>query len=78
MSRIKLTLVDGWQRAWRWASVQFAVLIAAWGLLPADTQAAVLGAIGIPEHRQAALIGGLFLLARLLTLPPKPDPAAGE
>lgn len=68
---MKLTprLIPNWRRAWRMASVQLATLALGWGLLPPDTQAAMLAAIGVPAERVPAVLGAIFLLLRLVDQP---------
>ncbi len=51
------------------ASVQVAALIVAWGTLPIDVQAALVGAVGIPAERVPAILGVLMLVARLIDQP---------
>ena len=67
MSRPKLIPNAG--RAWRLLSVQIAAVAVAWGALPADTQTAVLGLLGIPVERVPAILGVLFLLGRVIAQP---------
>ena len=64
---MKITTIPDLKQAWGYASVWVASLVIAWGMVPSDWQLAVLSAIGVPEHRQGALIGVLFLIARLTT-----------
>lgn len=69
-----MTLVDDWRRAWRWFSVQVAAAAVLWGVLPADTQAAMLQAVGVPSERVTAILGVAFIVARLLAQQPKQEP----
>ena len=64
-----MKLIPHWRRAWRMASVQLAALAVGWGLLPPDTQAAMLAAIGVPAERVPAVLGAIFLLLRLVDQP---------
>lgn len=63
---MKKIIVTEWRRAWRWLSVQVAALSVAFGLLPADTQAAMLSAVGIKPTWIPAIIGALFIAGRLV------------
>jgi urea transporter len=69
-------LIPNWRRAWRMASVQIAALAVVFGALPADTQAALLAAVGVPAARVPAIIGVWVLLGRLLRQPAAAEPAA--
>lgn len=51
------------------ASVQVATLALGWGLLPPDTQAQMLAAVGVPAERIPAVLGALFLMLRLIDQP---------
>lgn len=63
-------LVDGWQRAWTWLSVHFSLALMAFPTLPQEWQAAIILAVVTPFGLTAAqlpiLLGGLYLLIRLL------------
>lgn len=59
-------LVPDWRSAWRWASVQAAALSVAWGSLPADVQASVLAAIGVPAARVPAILGVIVIVGRMI------------
>ena len=63
---MKKILVEDWREAWTWLSAHVAVLAIAWGAMPQDVQASVLAAIGVPPSRVAAVLGLLFLAARLV------------
>jgi hypothetical protein len=67
--RLTITLTANWRRAWRMLSVQIAALACGFGLLPPDQQAALLAAVGVPEHRLPLALGLLFLAARLVGQP---------
>ncbi len=62
-------LIPNWRRAWRMASVQVATVAVAWGSLPADTQAAVLDAVGLSPSQVPLVLGVLMLLARVVNQP---------
>ncbi len=64
-----MKLIPNWRRAWRMATVQIATAAVAWGALPADTQAAILGLVGVPEQRVPAILGVLLIVARLIDQP---------
>lgn len=66
---MKPKLIPNWRRAWRMASVQVAAVLIAWGTLPADVQAVIVGAVGVPAERVPAILGVLMLLARLVDQP---------
>lgn len=63
---MKPRLISDWRRAWRFASVQIAMLAVAWGLTPVEYQAALLGMLGVPAERVPAALGIAFIVARLL------------
>lgn len=69
-----MNLIENWRLAWRFASVQLAGAAVAFGLLSPETQKAILAAIGLPETRVPAILGGLFILARLLKKPEGTQP----
>jgi hypothetical protein len=73
--RLTITLTANWRRAWRMLSVQAAALACGFGLLPPDQQAALLAAVGVPEHRLPLALGLLFLAARLIGQPGVEDAA---
>lgn len=58
--------IDNVQRAWRLATVWVGALAVAWGLLPADQQAAVLAFFHCPPERVPAVLGLAFLVARIV------------
>ena len=60
-------------RSWRFLSVQIAALAVVWGSLPVDMQTAMLSAVGISESRIPAILGVLFLVARLIKQPADGD-----
>jgi hypothetical protein len=64
-----MKLIDNIGRAWRLLSVQVSGIAIVWGLLPGDQQKAVLALAGLgPEHAPAVL-GVMFLLARIIKQP---------
>lgn len=71
---MKPRLIPNWRKAWRMASVQVATLALGWGLLPPDTQAAMLAAVGVPAERIPAVLGALFLALRLIDQPKTREP----
>ena len=66
---MKPRLIPNWRRAWRMATVRIAMLAVGWGLLPPESQAAMLDAIGVPAERIPAVLGAIFLLFRLIDQP---------
>lgn len=62
-------LIPEWRRAPRMLSVQMAALAVAWGVLPVDTQSAILALVGVPEQRVPAVLGLLMLVGRLIDQP---------
>lgn len=59
-------LIENWRSAWRYITVQLGALMVAWGLIPADQQAAILAAIGLPAERVPAVLGLMVLVGRLV------------
>lgn len=59
-------LIENWRSAWRYITVQLGAIMLAWGLLPADQQAAILAAIGLPAERVPAVLGLMVLVGRLV------------
>ena len=64
-----MKLIDNWRAAWRMFTMQIAALALTFGLMSADLQSAVLDAIGVPPSRVPAIIGGLFIVGRLIRQP---------
>lgn len=64
-----MKLIENWRRSWRMLSVQVAAAAVAWSALPADAQAAVLGALGVEPSRVPGIIGALVIVARLISQP---------
>lgn len=68
-------LVSDWRDAWKWLSVQFAALIAAWPLVPEDAQATVVSSIasvvGI-EVSVPTVLAFMVILGRVLAQGSKP------
>jgi len=63
----KPELIPEWRRAWRFLSVQIAAAGVIFGSLPAETQAAMLDAVGIAPSRLPAILGLLVLVGRLVS-----------
>ena len=63
----KPELIPDWRRAWRYLSVQIAAAGVIFGSLPADTQAAMLDAVGIAPSRLPSILGLLVLVGRLIS-----------
>jgi hypothetical protein len=57
-------LVDDWRDAWKWAENWVSVLLIAWGALPADMQANLLGGFVAPS-RLPFWAGVLGLMTRM-------------
>lgn len=64
-----MKLIPNWRQAWRMASARVAVAAIAFGLLPAETQAAILEAVGVPASRITAVAGILVILGRIVAQP---------
>lgn len=64
-----MNLINNWRSAWRMLTVQIASIGILFGLLPPDTQAAMLEAVGVPASRVTAALGVLILLGRLVAQP---------
>lgn len=61
-----MMLIPDWRKAWRFFSVQVAGGAVLFGLLPPDQQTAILSVLGFTPERIPAVLGALFLAARLL------------
>lgn len=61
-----MKLIDNWQRAWRFFSVQAAAAAVVLGAMPVETQAAVMGVFGVGPERMPAALGLLMIFARLI------------
>lgn len=69
--------IPEWRSAWRMASVRVAVLAVAWLAVPDATQASILRMLGLTEAQLPAVLGVLFIAARLIAQPalhPPPEP----
>lgn len=66
---MKPKLITDWRRAWRLLTVQIGAIAVLWVALPADTQAAVLGLLGIEERHLPGLIGLAVIAGRLIAQP---------
>ena len=73
-----MTLINNQTRAWRLFSMQAGAVAVAFGLLPADQQAAVLDLIGLDPSRVPALLGIVFIVSRLIAQPGALDEDAGK
>lgn len=62
-------LIPEWRTAWRMFSVQLAGVAVLFGALPEETQAAVLGLVGVPQSRISAVLGLLIIVARVVQQP---------
>jgi hypothetical protein len=58
-------LVDNWRSAASMWSVRIAGLATIFGLLPPDQQAAILEYLHVPANRVPAVMGLVFIVARL-------------
>lgn len=71
MPRAKLPRpIPGWQRAWRWWSVQASALIVVWVALPPDAQGALVGLLGVPADKVPGILAALGLVGRLIQQQP--------
>lgn len=70
-----MKLVYNWRDAWKWLSVQFAVLIAAWPLVPEDAQATIVSSIasvvGI-EVSVPTVLAFMVIIGRVIAQKSKP------
>ncbi len=64
-----MRLIPEWRKAWRMLSVQIAAFAVIFGALPMDTQAAVLGLVGLEPSRLPGIIGLLVIAGRLWAQP---------
>ena len=64
-----MNIIPNWRSAWRMLTVQLATVGIGFGLLPPETQAAMLEAVGVPASRVTAVLGVLVLLARVVAQP---------
>jgi hypothetical protein len=70
--------IDNIRGAWKLFSVWAASLAVVWGMLPADQQRAVLDLLGIGPERMPAVLGVLFILARIIKQPGSAKPAQDD
>ena len=61
-----MKLIENWRRAHRMLSVQMGSLLVAWGMTPPDTQAVIMGFVGLPAERVPAVLGLLVILGRVV------------
>lgn len=66
-------LVDDWRNAASMWSVRIAGLATVFGLLPVDQQSAILAALNVPANRVPAVMGVVFIVARLWAQQPPPS-----
>lgn len=70
-----MKLIENWRQSWRMLSVQLsaigAALSATWLLMPATTQADILGLFGITQPAALALLGFLAVLYGRLRAQPE-------
>jgi hypothetical protein len=66
---MKPELIPEWRNAWKMLSVQIAALAVVWGSVPADVQALLLEAVGVPVERVPAVLGLVLIVARLVSQP---------
>lgn len=64
-----MKLIGNWRKAWRMATVQIAAGAVAFGSLPPDVQASMLGALGLPASAAPAVLGLLLIFARVIDQP---------
>jgi hypothetical protein len=69
----KPRLVADWRNAASMWSVRIAGVATVFGLLPADQQGAILEALHVPANRVPAVMGALFIVARLWAQQPTPS-----
>ena len=69
-----MKLIDNLRPAPRLWSVQLGALLVAWGSLPVDLQAAIVGLVGVPPERVPAVLGLLVIVARLVQQPALQQP----
>lgn len=66
-----MRLIDNWQAAWRYITVQLGALMVTWGLLPPEQQSAILAFIGLPAERITAVLGLMVIAGRIVSQTPK-------
>lgn len=64
-----MALIPNWKKAWRMATMQIAAGAVAFGTLPPDVQASMLGALGLPASAAPAVLGLLLMIARVVDQP---------
>jgi hypothetical protein len=64
-----MRLIPEARKAWRMFSVQMASIILIWSTLPAESQAAVLGLVGVPSDAVTGILAVLVILGRLIDQP---------
>jgi hypothetical protein len=61
-----MKLISGAGKAWRLFSVQVGAVAVVFGTLPAEMQTAILDALSVPANRVPAVLGAVFMAARLV------------
>lgn len=61
-----MKLIPEWKKAWRYMSMHVASVAIVFGLLPQDTQASMLEVVGVPANRITAVLGLIFMFARIV------------
>ena len=64
-----MKLIPEARKAWRMLSVQMAAAIVIWSTLPADSQAAVLELVGVPDNAVTGILAILVIVGRLIDQP---------
>jgi hypothetical protein len=64
-----MRLIPNARNAWRMFSVQIASIILIWSTLPTESQAAVLGLVGVPTNAVTGILAVLVILGRLIDQP---------
>jgi len=62
-------IISNWRSAHKMATVWVGTAAAAFGLLPAEQQLAVLALVGVSPERAPAVLGVAFIVARLIDQP---------
>lgn len=61
--------IPNWKRAWRMLTVHVATLALGFGLMTPEQQAGLLDLLGVAPERAPAVLGLMFLAARLIDQP---------
>jgi hypothetical protein len=62
-------IISEWRQAWRMFSLQAAVLLVAWSVLPPHAQAAILQFLRLTPDEATACIGVGIIVGRLIDQP---------